>query len=97
MRVQLVAPHGWGNPAGRVNTPASPVLPLEGAGRNSGCVDEPGLFVVTRPCLRLRCQQTVGWLRAVKRDGSGAPDCAWWVGSGGAHAPSGGGAPPSRP
>jgi len=30
---QLVAPHGWGNPAGRVDTPAIPVLPLEGAGR----------------------------------------------------------------
>ena len=30
---QLMAPHGWGNPARRVNTPASPVLPLEGAGR----------------------------------------------------------------
>ena len=30
--VQLVAPHGWGDPAGRVDTPASPVLPLEGAG-----------------------------------------------------------------
>jgi len=28
-------PTGCGNPAGRVNTPASPVLPLEGAGR--GC------------------------------------------------------------
>ena len=26
---QLVAPHGWGNPAGCVDTPASPVLPLE--------------------------------------------------------------------
>ena len=26
---QLVARHGWGNPAGRVDTPASPVLPLE--------------------------------------------------------------------
>ena len=26
-------PHGWGNLAGRVDTPASPVLPLEGAGR----------------------------------------------------------------
>jgi len=33
MRVELVAPHGWGNPAGRVNTPASPALPLDGAGR----------------------------------------------------------------
>ena len=32
---QLMAPHGWGNPAGRVDTPASPVLPLEGAGRVS--------------------------------------------------------------
>ena len=31
--VQLVAPYGWGNPAGRVDTPASPALPLEGAGR----------------------------------------------------------------
>jgi len=30
---QLTAPHGWGNPAGRVNTPTRPVLPLEGAGR----------------------------------------------------------------
>ena len=30
---QLVAPHGWDNPAGRVGTPASPVLLLEGAGR----------------------------------------------------------------
>jgi len=29
---QLVVPLGWGNPAGRVDTPASPVLPLEGAG-----------------------------------------------------------------
>jgi len=29
---KLVAPHGWGSPAGRVDTPASPVLPLEGAG-----------------------------------------------------------------
>jgi len=28
---QLMAPHGWGKPAGRVNTPASP----EGAGRNA--------------------------------------------------------------
>jgi len=32
---QLVVPHGWGNPAGRVDTPASPVLPLEGAGREA--------------------------------------------------------------
>ena len=24
---QLVAPHGWGYPAGRVDTPGSPVLP----------------------------------------------------------------------
>ena len=31
LRVQLVAPHGWGNPAGRVETPASPVLPLGGS------------------------------------------------------------------
>jgi hypothetical protein len=30
---QLVAPHGLGNLAGRAVTPASPVLPLEGAGR----------------------------------------------------------------
>ena len=30
----LVATDGWGNPAGRVNTPVSPVLPLEGAGRS---------------------------------------------------------------
>ena len=30
---QLVAPHGWGNPAGRVGTFVSPALPLEGAGR----------------------------------------------------------------
>jgi len=30
---QLTAPHGWGNPAGRVNTPTRPVLPLEEAGR----------------------------------------------------------------
>ena len=27
-----MAPHGWGNPAGRVDTPTSPVLPLEGPG-----------------------------------------------------------------
>ena len=33
LRVQPMALHGWGNPAGRVNTPASPVPPLEGAGR----------------------------------------------------------------
>jgi len=26
---QLAAPHEWGNPAGRVDTPASPVLALE--------------------------------------------------------------------
>ena len=25
MRVQLMAPHGWGDPAGRVDTLASPV------------------------------------------------------------------------
>ena len=25
--------NAWGNPAGRVDTPASPALPLEGAGR----------------------------------------------------------------
>jgi len=31
---QLVAPHGSGNLAGRVGTPASPVLPLERAGRS---------------------------------------------------------------
>jgi len=31
----LVAPHGWGNPAGRVDTAASPVLLLEGAGRGA--------------------------------------------------------------
>jgi len=30
-----MAPHGWDNPAGRVDTPASPVLPLEGAGRRA--------------------------------------------------------------
>ena len=30
---QLPALHGWGNLAGHVDTPASPVLPLEGAGR----------------------------------------------------------------
>ena len=29
---QRVAPHGWGSPAGRVDTTACPVLPLEGAG-----------------------------------------------------------------
>jgi len=33
--VQLMDPQGWGNPAGRVDTPASPVLPLKGAGRLS--------------------------------------------------------------
>ena len=42
--MQLVAPHGWGNPAGRVSvgTPAGPVLPLEGAGRggNTMCTME---------------------------------------------------------
>ena len=27
---QLVAPHGWGHPAGHVDTPASPVLALKG-------------------------------------------------------------------
>jgi len=31
---QLVAPHGCCSPAWRVDTPASPVLPLEGAGRS---------------------------------------------------------------
>ena len=29
--VQLVAPHGWGNPAGRVDTLASPVSPPGGS------------------------------------------------------------------
>ena len=28
---QLVMPHGWRNPAVRVDTPVSPVLPLEGS------------------------------------------------------------------
>jgi len=38
---QLVAPHGWGNPAGRVDTPASPALPLEGAGRTPKQIHAP--------------------------------------------------------
>ena len=32
--MQLVVPHGWGNPAERVGTPASPALPLNGAGHD---------------------------------------------------------------
>ena len=50
---QLMAAHGWGIPAGRVNTPESPVLPLQGAGRGGvrwpeSCVD------VSRPELNRR-------------------------------------------
>jgi hypothetical protein len=33
---QLVAPHGWDIPVGRVDMPANPVLRLEGAGRGGG-------------------------------------------------------------
>lgn len=31
----VVAPHGWGNPAGRMGTLPSPVLPLKGAERGT--------------------------------------------------------------
>ena len=47
-----MVPHGWGNPAGRVDTPASPVLPLEGSW--AACCLSCLLFIVERE---------LGWFR----------------------------------
>ena len=52
---QLIAVHGWGNPAGRVDTPASPVLPLEG-----GAVALTGQAAEVHAVLRVGVGDKVG-------------------------------------
>jgi hypothetical protein len=54
---QLMAPHGWRNAAGRINTPASPLLPVKRGGAAGGSPPKP----TVRPAPRV-AQTEVVWV-----------------------------------